>query len=106
MEDPHYNSKWEIKMLFEDKKLQKHFYNYIKVFELTSYKQARHTLLADLKKNLEEQIKTDDDSYSIKRGDFTKDSLNFLLVYKKITNLVEKEDFNINWRMNKLTFEP
>ena len=106
IEDPNYNRKWEINKLFEDKKLQTHFYNYIKVFELTSCKHVRHTPLVHLKKNLEEQIKTDYDSYSIKRGDFTKDSLNFLLVYKKITNLVEKEDFNTNWKMNKLKFEP
>jgi hypothetical protein len=83
MEDPNYNRKWEINKLFEDKKLQNHFYNYIKIFELTSCKHVRHTPLVHLKKNIEEQIKTDDDPYSIKRGDFTKDSLNFLLVYKK-----------------------
>ena len=35
MEDPNYNRKWEINKLFENKKLQNHFYNYIKVFELT-----------------------------------------------------------------------
>jgi len=78
MEDPNYNRKWEINKLFEDKKLQNHFYNYIKFYELTLCKNARHSPLVHLKKNLEEQIKTDYDPYSIKRMDFTKNSLNFL----------------------------
>lgn len=95
MEDPNYNPKWEIN-LFEDKKLQNQFYNFIKIFELTSCKNVRHTPLIHLKKNLEEELRTHDDTYSIKIGDFTKDSLNYLLVYEKITKLVEKEDFNIN----------
>lgn len=106
MEDPNYNRKWEINKLFEDKELQNHFYNYIKVFELTSCKHVRHTPLVHLKKNLEDQIKIDVDPYSIKRGDFTENSLNFLLVYEKLTKLVEKEDFNINWQLSKLKFEP
>lgn len=106
MEDPNYNRMWEINKLFEDKKLQSDFYDYIKVFELTSCKSVRHTPLVHLKKNLEEHIKTEDDAYSIKRDDFTKNSLNLITVHKKITKIVEKEDFNINWKLSKLKFEP
>lgn len=106
MEDPNYNRKWWINKLFEDKKLQSHFYNYIEVYKLTLCKTGRSTPLLHLKKNLEEQIKTDYDPYSIKKGDFTKNSLNFLLVYKKLTNLMEKEDFNTSWTVSKLKFEP
>lgn len=106
MEDPNYNRKWTINKLFESKELQNNFYRYIEVYQLTKYKDVRHTILVHLKKNLEEEIKTNYNPYSIKREDFTKNSLNFLSVHEKITKFMEKKDFDINWKISKLEFEP
>jgi hypothetical protein len=58
-----------------------------------------------LKYNLEEQIKTDYDPYSIKKEDFTEDSIDLRVLYEKFTKLMENKDFKSSWKISKLKFE-
>ena len=59
-----------------------------------------------LKYNIEEEIYNDDDPCSIKEEDFTEKGINFFLVHEKIQKIMEKKDFNSNWKISKLKFKP
>jgi hypothetical protein len=106
MEDPNFKRTWTIGKLFESKEIQSNFNRYIKDYPLTEYKKTSNTTIKHLKSNIEEEIKTHYDDYSIKKEDFEGNSLNFLLLHEKLSKIMNNKDISGKSRIGKLKFEP
>jgi hypothetical protein len=106
MEDPKYNKSWKINKLFESKEVQTEFYRYMEDSSLTINKNVRNITLLSLKSNIEEEIKTHYEDYSIKEEDFTDNGLNLSSLFKKLSNVMENKDITSQSPIGKLKFEP